>query len=142
MKRIYLLLLPALLVLASCSEDDPTPREILIENEWLVTSYLITEDNVTEDIVSSQDPCDSDNYFDFLDNGNYIVYDGDNKCNATDPDIVYSAGFAFDEAQSKLTIDGVTLNATTLNETTMIVEGAVDDDLGEVYIVKITFSRR
>lgn len=129
-----------LLTFTACKDDDddndePAPKtrtEMLTAKNWTRTSVTITpaidyDGNGTQenDLTPYIPTCDLDDFYKFNSNTSFTREEGPSKCDANDPQVVYTGTWTWNSDETILTITplgGETQEAkvTTLNDTEMV----------------------
>lgn len=115
-----------LVFIFSCKKNETTPAktktELLastISKTWKNTKIQVTnEQGLSADVTAFQQPCLTDNVVIFFPNKTYEFREGATKCNATDPDLIIKANWAFNADETKFTIDRISFLGENLSNVT------------------------
>lgn len=118
-KLIFITAFTALVcaVLLSCkkNKDEDSRMKLMTERTWRLTMYEYRE-NTTDpwDVEVLTDPCELDNIFSFLSAGTYTVTEGPTKCDPSDPDLIDSGTWSFQNNETifRITQFGVDVDGT------------------------------
>jgi len=119
MTMAFLRLSVLLLLLTSCTEDNPRPdsRVSLFAGSdangktWQITQIEVSFGTVTPN------PCVTDNFITYYSNGNYDINEGATKCNPNDPPGVRGT-WTLDDAEETMTVAiGDSIQTWTIEET-------------------------
>jgi major membrane immunogen (membrane-anchored lipoprotein) len=127
MNKGFVLALCSMVLLASCSKDDPQPTAYesqakLLAGEkgksktWKLVSIIVQENGGTPE-MGTIEPCLLDNNYVFSNNDNqtYTSDEGLTKCVNTDPSVIESGNWSFTSNGKILIVVTSTFTSTTVN---------------------------
>ncbi|MEI9945024.1 MAG: lipocalin family protein [Chitinophagaceae bacterium] len=114
----------------SCSKkkEDTTPTNpkvaLIIGSDWKVSKY---ETKVNSDPFIDQYPtiaaCTQDDRYVFRSDKSYEYNEGPTKCNAGQPQVIYTSTWSLSADGTKITIDGAESTIELLDDNTLIISG-------------------
>lgn len=135
------------------NEPEKTEQELLAGDtsvQWKVVRGIAKVDGAEIDVVSAQNPCVLDNLLELYTNGKFDLSEGGSKCDPTDPELIYTGNWAYNDATNilsidkftflSITIDNPSFTITELTETTFSGTTVVQFQ-GETVTADITFEK-
>lgn len=134
----------------SCKKDDDdnnntpakTKTEILTSHAWKVNSWTIDppydngDGTFTSDRLADMEACDKDNFITFQADGKLLYDEGTQKCDPDDPQ-TDPGTWALLDNETKMSIDGLTLNVKSFEENKIELTDSFEED-GTTYNETIT----
>lgn len=119
MKQLTAVILATLILfLSACKKDDSVPTNTdLISRAWKYTALTAVSGAITVDVLQQMEACEKDNLLRFKSDKTFTDEEGATKCNATDPQIINSGKWAFNANETKLVLDGDSVQIVSLSAT-------------------------
>lgn len=139
MKRIALMLLACMTLLAACKKDDadPSKKELLCGKNWKMTAFTINSAGITMDLFSLYfEDCDKDDLIKFNQDGTAVT-DYKVRCDPSDPQ-TETDNWSFNTDETILTVDDEAYNIVELSSSTLKITANQNFD-GENFLATITF---
>lgn len=134
-----LLMITGLTTFLSCKEDEvvnnaKTKTELLTAGNWIYTACVVSpaydyygNGNAVTDIFAIMESCEKDDFEIFKTNGIWEYNNGPTKCDALDPQIIYSEPWNFTANETKVIVGTVECTILELTETTLKLRYTFDD---------------
>jgi len=141
-------LLPALFLITlfsvNCSKDkDPEPKSkttFLTQKDWLVSKFEEKLNNGPYvDDFPNWSPCEKDDKYVFETGNTYEYNEGATKCNASDPQIIYTGSWALTDNETKILFGSSSFTIDQLDDNTLIIS-ATEVLAPDTYTLKVTFT--
>ena len=133
------------LAFASCDniEIDLPINSDLADTQWELVSFIIEDDNGTNETIGDMEPCELDNVLVFNSNSTFAFDEGLTKCDTDDPQIQDGGIYVLSDDQTGLVLtidDEVTgMKVLELSETTLKLQLDESDDPNETSVCTMTF---
>ena len=122
--------------------DLPTNSD-LADTKWELVSFIVEDDNGSNETIGDMDACELDNILVFNDNSTFAFDEGLTKCDQDDPQIQDGGIYLLSDDQAGLILtmeDEVTaMKVLELSETTLKLQVDESEDPNEVSICTMTF---
>lgn len=156
MKKFVIFLTIAIIIsLFSCKKDeDLSKTELLSRAPWILTASTFNPGILFEgyglitDYFAILSDCRKDDLWDFSENGNYTLEDGETKCDPLDPSIFDYGTWAFNSDETVVILTSNVYNGSTeynileLTEQTFKVSSMLVDTLSNVYTWTETYTHQ
>ncbi len=162
MKKIKFLFVASLLsfvVVTACKKkEEPEPKTTLEyltgtgSRSWKVTKGTIRQGTTDVDLLSAQNPCNSDNILVLISDKTYEFREGATKCELNAPDLILQGSWVLTETESEksLSVERFIFLDRIIQNPKLILSSVSDDSFtgnteisfnGSTYQGTLTFSR-
>jgi hypothetical protein len=128
MKSMFLKLLAVIVVVGvfSCKKsNDKSKTELLTQAGWRQTAGEMKAGTAgtwqADPSFTSMSACDKDNITLFKTDATFEVNEGATKCNAADPQVVYTGTWAFQNNETTISVLGQSAGVEQLTEATLVI---------------------
>jgi hypothetical protein len=147
---VLLLLMISAITALSCNKDKDTnatktKTELLTTGTWKYTACIVSpaydyygNGNPVTDIFAIMEACEKDDFEIFKTNGIWEYDNGPTKCDALDPQIIYSEPWIFTANETKVTVGTIECTILELTETTLKLRYTFSD-AGVTYTEEDTY---
>lgn len=156
LKIILSFLALATFVFTSCKEDEVPVEtrsnlELLTNNSsktWVIKEGKAKQGDVSLDIITSQNPCITDNQIVLFQNFDYEFREGATKCEPSDPDIILTASWQLSEDQNTMSIERFIFLGRTVDNPSFEISSVTDETFsgtsnitvsGQNFDIEVTF---
>src|SRR5690348_10063751 len=99
-----------------------TKTDFLVESPWKITKFeqKAHANDPYVDQFSNLQACTRDDLYTFARSNTYQLTEGPTKCNAIDPDLIFTGFWLFQQNETILQMDNMSYNLLRLNDTLII----------------------
>jgi hypothetical protein len=120
-----------LAILNSCKKDNPVEATKTLVGKWKQTAGAYSPAYFGEtDYFSSYLSCEKDDIIEFKTDNTFEFTEGTTKCDASDPQVVFSGNYTVNEGLTSITMNGepsdIELTSTTLTVKHPFSDGGVN----------------
>lgn len=152
----YIVLIAIATFFVSCKEDEvPVENrsnlELLTNNSsktWVIKEGKASQGDAVLDIISTQNPCITDNQIVLFENFDYEFREGATKCEPSDPDLILKASWQLSDDQQTMSIDRFIFLGRTVDNPSFDISSVTEESFsgtsnitvsGQNFDIEVTF---